>query len=62
MDRTPGDAVASLLRGEIDSKGSWLEAFLVDLVGKKDNPFDPTGKLNISIPGNNGGGSKKKLH
>jgi VCBS repeat-containing protein len=61
MDSVPGGGVSSLLWGAKDSKASWLEDFLVDLTGKKDNPFDPTGKIKISIPGNNGGGNKKGL-
>jgi hypothetical protein len=32
---------------------------LVDLAGKKDNPFDPRDKIKISISGF-GGGDKKK--
>jgi hypothetical protein len=60
MDRVPGGEAASMLWGAKDNKASWLEDFLVDLAGKNDNPFDPTGKIKISIPGVNGG-SKKKL-
>ena len=60
MDSVPGGGVASLLWGAKENKASWLEDFLVDLAGKNDNPFDPTGKIKISIPGVNGG-SKKKL-
>jgi VCBS repeat-containing protein len=62
MDSVPGGGVSSLLWGAKDAKASWLEDFLVDLAGKKDNPFDPTDKIKISIPGSNGGGNKKKLH
>jgi hypothetical protein len=62
MDRVPGEGVASLLWGAKDNKASWLEDFLVDLAGKKDDPFDPMDKVNISVSGNNGVGSKKKLH
>jgi hypothetical protein len=62
MDSVPGDGVSSLLWGDKDNKASWLEDFLDDLAGKKDNPFDPIDKIKISIPGNNGGGGKKKLH
>jgi hypothetical protein len=53
--------VASLLYGTTQGKSSWLDDFLVNGAGGKYNPFDPTGKIKISIPGNNGGG-KKKLH
>jgi hypothetical protein len=64
MDRVPGgDAErSSMLWGTKESKGSWLEDFLVNLAGKKDNPFDPMGRIKISIPGNDSGGNKKKLH
>jgi hypothetical protein len=62
MDRVPGGGVASMLWGAKENKAYWLEGFLVDLAGKSVNPFEPTGKIKISIPGNNGGGSKKKLH
>jgi VCBS repeat-containing protein len=62
MDKTPGAEVSSLLYGTKQGTSSWLEDFLVDLAGKKDNPFDPTDKVKISIPGNNGGGNRKKLH
>jgi len=62
MDSMAGGGVSSLLWGNKDNKSSWLEDFLVDLTGKKDNPFDPTDKIKISIPGNNGGGNKKKMH
>jgi hypothetical protein len=63
MDSVPGGGVASLLWGAKDAKSSWLEDLLVDLGGKKDNPFDPADKIKISIPGKNGGGgTKKKLH
>jgi hypothetical protein len=60
MDSVPGGGVASMLWGSKDNKASWLEDFLVDLAGKKDNPFDPMDNIKISIPGANGG-SKKKL-
>jgi VCBS repeat-containing protein len=62
MEKVPGGEVDSSLWGAKDKKISWLEDFLVDLAGRKDNPFDPMDKIKISIPGNNGGGSKKKLH
>jgi hypothetical protein len=62
MDKTPGAEVSSLLYGTKQGTSSWLEDFLVDLAGKKDNPFDPTDKVKISIPGNNGGGNRKKHH
>jgi Ca2+-binding RTX toxin-like protein len=61
MDSVAGGEMASSLWGATDNKASWLEDFLVDLAGKKDNPFDPTGKVKISIPGTNGG-SNKKVH
>jgi hypothetical protein len=60
MDSAVGGEVASMLWGAKDNKASWLEDFLVDLAGKNVNPFEPTGKIKISIPGVNGG-SKKKL-
>jgi hypothetical protein len=60
MDTAVGGEVASMLWGAKDNKASWLEDFLVDLAGKNVNPFEPTGKIKISIPGVNGG-SKKKL-
>jgi hypothetical protein len=60
MDTAVGGEVASMLWGAKDNKASWLEDLLVDLAGKKDNPFEPTGKIKISIPGPNGE-SKKKL-
>ena len=60
MDRAPGSEMASMLWGAKENKASWLEDLLIDLVGKKDNPFDPMDKIKISIPGVNGG-SKKKL-
>jgi hypothetical protein len=60
MDKVPGGEAASMLWGAKDNKASWLEDFLVDLAGNKGNPFEPTGKIKISIPGVNGG-SKKKL-
>jgi hypothetical protein len=59
MDSVGGEA-ASMLWGAKDSKASWLEDFLVDLAGNNINPFEPTGKIKISIPGFNGG-TKKKL-
>jgi hypothetical protein len=59
MGGVAGSGVDSLLWGAKDSKASWLEDLLVDLAGKKDNPFDPTGKIKISIPGFNGGTKKK---
>jgi len=64
MDRVPGgDAErASMLWGTKQGQGFWLEDFLVNGAGGKYNPFDPTDKIKISIPGNNGGGGKKKLH
>jgi|GEM_PF-5325274 hypothetical protein len=60
MDSAVGGEVASMLWGVKDNKASWLEDFLVDLAGKNVNPFEPTGKIKIFIPGVNGG-SKKKL-
>jgi hypothetical protein len=59
MDGVAGSGVDSLLWGAKDSKASWLEDLLVDLAGNKANPFDPTGKIKISIPGSNGGSEKK---
>jgi hypothetical protein len=59
MDRVPGGEAASMLWGAKDNKASWLEDFLVDLAGKNDNPFDPTGKIKISIPGVKGLTNKK---
>jgi len=59
MDTVPGGDLASQLWGTTDNKASWLEDFLVDLAGNKNNPFDPTGKIKISIPGVNGGSKKK---
>jgi VCBS repeat-containing protein len=60
MDKAPGAEVSSLLYGVKQGKSSWLEDFLVN--GSDYNPFDPMDKVKISIPGNNGGGNKKKLH
>jgi hypothetical protein len=60
MDSMPGGELASSLWGAKDSKASWLEDFLVNLVGKKDSPFDPADKIEISIPGANGGTKKKQ--
>jgi hypothetical protein len=62
MDSVPGGGVDSMLWGAKDNKASWLEDLLVDLAGKKNSPFDPTGKIKISIPGNSGGGNKKKMY
>jgi hypothetical protein len=64
MDRVPGgDAErASMLWGTKQGRGSWLEDFLMNGAGESYNPFDPTGKIKISIPGNNGGGSKKRMN
>ncbi|MCU0595158.1 MAG: hypothetical protein MUC98_06825 [Desulfobacterota bacterium] len=59
VDDLAGRDMSISLWGAKDNKASWLEDFLVDLGGKKDNPFDPTGKVNISIPGANGGSKKK---
>jgi hypothetical protein len=59
MNSVPGGGASSLLWGAKDSKASWLEDFLVDLAVKNDNPFDPTGQVNISIPGVDGGNKKK---
>jgi len=50
----------STLRGAKDKKASMIEDFLVN--GNDHSPFDPAGKIKISIPGNNGGGNKKKMH
>jgi len=50
----------STLRGAKDKKASMIEDFLVN--GNDHSPFDPTDKIKISIPGNNGGGNKKKMH
>jgi hypothetical protein len=60
MDKEPGAEVSSLLYGAKQGKSSWLEDFLVN--GNDYSPFDPADKIKISIPGNNGGGDKKKLH
>jgi Ca2+-binding RTX toxin-like protein len=60
MDSVPVGELASMLWGAKDNKASWLEDFLVGLAGTNNNPFDPTGKIKISIPGVNGG-SRKKL-
>jgi len=64
MDRVPGgDAErASMLWGTKENKGSWLEDFLMNGSGGKYNPFDPTEKIKISIPGTYAGGAKKRLH
>jgi hypothetical protein len=59
MDSVTAGGVDSLLWGTKDYKASWLEDFLVDLAGTKDNPFDPASEIKISIPGP-GGGSRKK--
>ena len=48
-----------MLWGANDNKASWLEDFLVDLAGNKNNPFDPAGKVKISIAGVNGGNKKQ---
>jgi hypothetical protein len=61
MDNVAGGGVSSLLWGNKDNKASWLEDLLVDLGGKNDNPFDPTGKIKISIPGAKEA-SRKKVH
>ena len=63
MDRVPGGEAerASMLWGSKQGQGSWLEDFLVNGAGKNANPFDPTDRIKISIPGNIGGGNKK-LH
>ena len=57
MDRVPGgdSERSSMLWGTKQGQGSWLEDFLVNGSGGKYNPFDPTDKIKISIPGNNGG-------
>jgi VCBS repeat-containing protein len=60
MDKAPGAEVATLLYGAKQGKSSWLEDFLVN--GSDCSPFDPMDKIEISIPGNNGEGTKKRLH
>ena len=60
MDSAAGGEVASLLWGAKDNKASWLEDFLVDLAGKNVNPFEPTGKIKISIPVANGEARKNR--
>jgi hypothetical protein len=59
MGGAVGGEVASMLWGAKENKASWLEDFLVDLAGKNDNPFEPTGKIKISIPGVKGLTNKK---
>jgi hypothetical protein len=54
MESVVGGDVASMLWGAKDNKASWLEDFLLDMSGRDYNPFDPTGKINISIPGVSG--------
>jgi hypothetical protein len=60
MDRAPGSEMASMLWGAKENKASWLEDFLADIAGKKNNPFDPMDKIKISIPGISGGDNKKQ--
>jgi hypothetical protein len=51
MDRVPGgDAEReSMLWGAKDNKASWLEEFLVDMAGRKHNPFGPGINRTIKI-------------
>ena len=55
MDRVPGGESerASMLWGAKQGQGSSVEDFLLNGTGKDHNPFDPTDKMKIAIPGNN---------
>jgi Ca2+-binding RTX toxin-like protein len=59
MERVTGGDVASMLRGEKQNKISWIEDFVVNVAGSDYNPFDPTDKIKISIPGIKGLPTKK---
>ena len=59
MDKVPGGGMASMLWGAKDNKAFWLEDFLLDVAGRGYNPFDPTDKIKISIPGIKGLPTKK---
>jgi hypothetical protein len=62
MDAVPGAEMDTLFWGARENSNSWLEDLLVNLGGRYRNPFDPTDKIKISIPGNNGGEERKGHH
>jgi hypothetical protein len=51
-----------LVKALQSNRSSWLDDFLLYGAKGQYNPFDPTGKIKISIPGNHGREVKKKMH
>jgi len=59
MNAVPGAEVDRILWGARENSNSWLEDLLMNLGERNHNPFDPTGQVNISIRGVDGGNKKK---